>query len=63
MLMHHGLDCAKYRLNSESNWLVNGSSLLTESFCKNYLLGVTSFAMHPCEPFRNGAPHAYSCAP
>jgi len=34
MLMHHSLDCAKSRLNPESHWLVNGSFLLTESFCK-----------------------------
>jgi len=26
------------RLNPESNWLVNGSFLLTESFCKNICL-------------------------
>jgi len=42
MLMHHSLDCAKSRLNPESHWLVNGSFLLTESFCKNYLFSVTS---------------------
>jgi len=61
--MHHGLDCAKYRLNPESNWLVKGSFLLTESFCKNYLFSVTSFAMHLCEPFLSDAPHAYFGAP
>ena len=42
MLMHHTLDCAKSWLNPESHWLVNGSFLLTESFCKNYLFSVTS---------------------
>jgi len=33
MLTHHILECAKARLNPESHWLVNGSFLLTESFC------------------------------
>jgi len=42
MLLHHSLDGAKYRLNSESDWLVNDSFLLTESLCKNYLFSVTS---------------------
>jgi len=42
MLTHDSLDCAKSRLNSESDWLVNGSFLPTESFYKNYLFSVTS---------------------
>jgi len=42
MLTHHTLESAKSRLNPESHWLVNGSFLLTESFCKNYLFSVTS---------------------
>jgi len=42
MLLHHSLDGVKYRLNSESDWLVNDSFLLTESLCKNYLFSVTS---------------------
>jgi len=42
MLAHHTLECAKSQLNLESHWLVNGSFLLTESFCKNYLFSVTS---------------------
>jgi len=33
MLMQHILECAKSRLNPRSRWLVNGSFLLTESFC------------------------------
>jgi len=51
MHMHHTLDCAKFRLNPESHWLVNGSFLLTESFCKNYLFRVTSLwciFVNPC---------------
>jgi len=40
--MHHTLESAKSRLNPESHWLVYGSFLLTESFCKNYLSSVTS---------------------
>jgi len=40
--MHHTLESAKSRLNHESHWLVNGSFLLIESFCKNYLFSVTS---------------------
>jgi len=42
MLMHHTSESAKSRLNPESHWLVNGSFLLTESFCKNYLFSATS---------------------
>jgi len=42
MLTYRALECAKSRLNPESHWLVNDSFLLTESFCKNYLLSVTS---------------------
>jgi len=42
MLLHHTLDSAKSRLNPESHWLVNGSFLLTESFCKIYMFSVTS---------------------
>jgi len=42
MLMHHTLESAKSRSNSESDWLLNGSFLLTESFCKNHLFSVTS---------------------
>jgi len=45
MLMHNTLECVecpKSRLNAESHWLVNGSFLPTESFCKKYLLRVTS---------------------
>jgi len=30
------------RFNPESHWLVNGSFLPTESFCKKYLFSVTS---------------------
>jgi len=41
MLTHHTLEWAKSMLNPESHWLVNGSFLLTESFCKNYLFSVT----------------------
>jgi len=36
------LECAKSRLNPDGHWLVNGSFLLTESFCKKYLFNVTS---------------------
>jgi len=42
MLMHHTLESAKCRLNPETHWLVNGSFLLTKSFCKNYLFDLTS---------------------
>jgi len=42
MLTHHTLECAKSRLNPESHLLVNGSFLLTESFCEKYLLRVLS---------------------
>jgi len=42
MLMHHTLESAKSRLSPESHWLVNGSFLLTQSFCKNYLFSVTN---------------------
>ena len=28
------LECVKFSLNPESHWLVNGSFLPTESFCK-----------------------------
>jgi len=42
MLMHHTSESAKSRLNPESHWLVNGSFLLTERFCKNYMFSVTS---------------------
>jgi len=42
MLMHHSLDGAKSRLIPESHWLVNGSFLLTENFCKMYLFSVRS---------------------
>jgi len=38
MLMHHTLECAKSRLNRESQWLVNGSFLPTESFVKIFCL-------------------------
>jgi len=51
MLMHHTLDCAKSRLNPESYWLVNGSFLLTERFCKNYLFSVTSLWCTFVNPF------------
>jgi len=51
MLMHHTLDCAKSRLNPESHWLVYGSFLLTESFCKNYLSSVTSLWWTFVNPF------------
>jgi len=49
--MHHTLECAKSRLNPESHWLVNGSFLLTESFCKNYLFSVTSLWWTFVNPF------------
>jgi len=42
MLTHHTLECAKSSLNPESHWLVNGSFLLTESFCKKYVFSATS---------------------
>jgi len=42
MLMHHSLESAQSRLNSENHWLVNGSFLLRESFRKNHLFSVTS---------------------
>jgi len=32
----------KVSVKPESHWLVNGSFLLTEIFCKNYLFSVTS---------------------
>jgi len=51
MLMHHTLDCANSWLNPESHWLVNGSFLLTESFCKNYLFSVTSLWCTLVSPF------------
>jgi len=38
MLMHHTLECAKSRLNPASDWLVNGSLLLTRSFVKSICL-------------------------
>jgi len=49
MLTHHTLECAKARLNPESHWLVNGSFLL--SFCKKYLLSVTSLWCTLVNPF------------
>ena len=42
MLTHNTLECVKARLNPKSHWLLNGSFLLTESFCKKYLFSVTS---------------------
>jgi len=57
-LVTPALECANSRLNPESHSLVDRSFLLTESFCKKYLFSV-KFVMHPCEPFRSGAPHAY----
>jgi len=51
MLVHHTLDCAKSWLNPESHWLVSGSFLLTESFCKNYLFCVTSLWCTFVNPF------------
>jgi len=42
MLMRHISESAKSRFYPESPWLVNGSFLLTESFCKNDLFSVTS---------------------
>jgi len=54
--MHHTSDCAKYRLNPESHWLVNGSFLLTERFCKKYLFSVTSLWCTFRDPFLSGAP-------
>jgi len=39
------------RLNPESHWLVNGSFLLTGSFCKNYLFSVTSLWCTCVNPF------------
>jgi len=65
--MHHSLDCANSWLNSESHWLVNGSFLLTESFCKNYLFSISVTSLwctcDLCEPFLSGAPHAHGGAP
>jgi len=49
--MHHTLESAKSQLNPESHWLVNGSFLLTESFCKNYLFSVTSLWCTFVNPF------------
>jgi len=37
MFMHRTSDCAKPWLNPERHRLVNGSFMLTESFCKNYV--------------------------
>jgi len=51
MRMHQNLDCAKSSLNPESHWLVNGSFLLTESFCKIYLFSVTSLCCTFVNPF------------
>jgi len=45
------LESAKSRLNPESHWLVNGSFLLTESFCKNYLFSATSLWCTLVNPF------------
>jgi len=43
--------CANTSFNPESHWLVNGSFLLTESFCKKYLFGVTSLWCTLVNPF------------
>jgi len=51
MHMHHNLDCAKSSLNPESHWLVNGSFLITEGFCKNHLFSVTSLWCTFANPF------------
>jgi len=51
MLMHHTSESAKSRLNPESYWLVNGSFLLTYSFCKNYLFSVPSLWCTFVNPF------------
>jgi len=48
---HFAVDCAKSQLNPESHRLVNGSFLLTESFCKNYLFSVTSLWCTLVNPF------------
>jgi len=62
MLMHHTLESAKSRSNSESDWLLNGSFLLTESFVKIICL-VWQVCDAPCEPFLSGATYAYFGAP
>jgi len=49
--MHHTLESAKSWLNPESHCLVNGSFLLTESFCKNNLFSVTSLWCTFVNPF------------
>jgi len=51
MLTHHTLECAKSKLNPESCGLVNGSFLLTESFCKKYLFQVTNLWCTLVNPF------------
>jgi len=51
MLMHHTLESAKSRLNLQSHWLVNGSFVLTESFCENYLFSMTSLWCTSVNPF------------
>jgi len=56
------LELAKSGLNPESNWLVNGSFLLTECFVKSICF-CDKFVMHPCEPLRSGASDAYFGAP
>ena len=51
MLTLYTLECANSTLNRESHWLVNGSFLLTESFCKKYLFIVTSLWYTLVNPF------------
>jgi len=51
MLTPYTSECANSRLNADSHWLVNGSFLLTESFCKKYLFSVTSMRYTLVNPF------------
>jgi len=43
MPTHHTLECAQFRLNPESHWLVKWFILANRKFCKKYLFSVTSF--------------------
>ena len=38
MLTHHTSECAKFKLNPKSHWLVNGSFLPREIFAKSIRL-------------------------
>jgi len=58
MLRHHTLESAKFRLNPESHWLVNGAFLLTETICL-----VWQVRDAPLWILFSGAPYAYFGTP